>query len=240
VGILGGILRADIGKKAVFLGFSLPIPVVATGTGIAAEAAARIVGPSGSILATDISTRILEQARQRLAGLTNATFAVEDGQALSIPGNSVDAVLCSMGLMLFPDPALGLSEFRRVLRENGRAAVSVSTTPERSFVARVSTEIARHVPSRAPAAARFFSLGDANHLHRLFAAAGFRAIETATETRRFPFQSFDSWFDPIEKGEGNLRRNTSRCRRNCDAPCGRSSGVRWRLLLPRVVPSKWK
>jgi ubiquinone/menaquinone biosynthesis C-methylase UbiE len=184
--------------------------------------------------------RILEQARQRLAGLTNATFAVEDGQALSIPDNSVDAVLCSMGLMLFPDPALGLSEFRRVLRENGRAAVSVSTTPERSFVARVSTEIARHVPSRAPAAARFFSLGDANHLHRLFAAAGFRAIETATETRRFPFQSFDSWFDPIEKGEGNLRRNTSRCRRNCDAPCGRSSGVRWRLLLPRVVPSKWK
>jgi ubiquinone/menaquinone biosynthesis C-methylase UbiE len=177
---------------------------VATGTGIAAEATARIVGPSGSILATDISTRILEQARQRLAGLTNATFAVEDGQALSIPDNSVDAVLCSMGLMLFPDPALGLSEFRRVLRENGRAAVSVSTTPERSFVARVSTEIARHVPSRAPAAARFFSLGDANHLHRLFAAAGFRAIETATETRRFPFQSFESWFDPIEKGEGNV------------------------------------
>jgi ubiquinone/menaquinone biosynthesis C-methylase UbiE len=177
---------------------------VATGTGIAAEAAARVVGQSGSVVATDISIPALEQARQRLAELVNTSFAVEDGQALSVPDGSFDAVICSMGLMLFPDPALGLSEFHRVLREKGRAAVSVGTTPERSFVARVSTAIARHVPWRTAAAARFSSLGDADRLHRLFVAAGFHAIETATETRRFPFQSFDAWFDPIEKGLGNV------------------------------------
>jgi ubiquinone/menaquinone biosynthesis C-methylase UbiE len=177
---------------------------VATGTGIAADAAARVVGPSGIVVATDISIPALEQARQRLAGRGNASLAVEDGQALSAPDGSFDAVLCSMGLMLFPDPALGLSEFHRVLRGKGRAAVSVSTTPEHSFVARVSTVIAQHLPSRAAAAARFFSLGDACHLRRLFAAAGFHGVETATETRRFPFQSFDVWFDPIEKGLGNV------------------------------------
>ncbi len=177
---------------------------VATGTGIAAEAAARVVGPSGSVVATDVSIPVLEQARQRLAGTGNVSFAAEDGQASSLPDTSFDAVICSMGLMLFPDPALGLSEFHRVLREKGRIAVSVSTTPERSFVARVSIAIARHVPSRAAAAARFFSLGDASYLRHLFAAVGFHAIETTTETRRFPFQSFDVWFDPIEKGLGNV------------------------------------
>jgi ubiquinone/menaquinone biosynthesis C-methylase UbiE len=35
----------------------------------------------------------------------------------------------SLGLMFFPDPLRGLREFRRVLRAGGRAAVSVTTTP---------------------------------------------------------------------------------------------------------------
>jgi hypothetical protein len=105
--------------------------------------------------------------------------------------------------MLFPNPARGLSEFFRVVREGGRAAVSVGTTSQRSFVARVSTAIGRHFPSRAASAARFFSLGDAERLRALFEAAGFRTVETISETRRFPFPSF-AYFEPIEAGWGNI------------------------------------
>jgi ubiquinone/menaquinone biosynthesis C-methylase UbiE len=177
---------------------------VATGTGVAAQAAAEIVGSSGHVVATDISAPILDQARARLARLANASFAIEDGAALSFPEESFDAVLCSMGLMLFPDPARGLSEFYRVLRNGGYAAVSVGTTPERSFVARVSAAISRRVPSKAAAAARFFSLGDAERLRALFRAAGFRAVETTTETHRFLFASFDAYFEPIDAGHGNV------------------------------------
>ena len=177
---------------------------VATGTGIAAEAAAEIVGPSGHVIATDISVPILDQARIRLAARANVSFAIEGGQALSFPKESFDAVLCSMGLMLFHDPTQGLSEFHRVLRGGRRAAISVGTTPRRSFVARISAAIARHMPSRAADSARFFALGDARRLRTLFRSAGFDAIETTTETRRFPFPSFDAYFEPIDAGCGNV------------------------------------
>src|SRR3712207_7772312 len=81
---------------------------IATGTGIAAEAAAEAVGPSGHVVAADISPAMVERARERLGGSPNASFAVEDGQRLTFPDRSFDAGLCNMGLMYFPDPARGL------------------------------------------------------------------------------------------------------------------------------------
>lgn len=75
---------------------------VATGTGISAEAALDAVAPSGSVLATDISQEMVEKARKRLCQSPNAAVAVADGQALSFPEASFDAVICSLGLMFFP------------------------------------------------------------------------------------------------------------------------------------------
>jgi ubiquinone/menaquinone biosynthesis C-methylase UbiE len=118
---------------------------VATGTGLGAEAAVEAIGPSGSLVATDLSPTMLERARERLSLMPNVSFSVEDGQSLSFPDSEFDAVLCAMGLMLFPSPRRGLSEFRRVLREDRWAAVSVATVPERSFHTRVDAIIAKHV-----------------------------------------------------------------------------------------------
>ena len=42
---------------------------VATGTGIAAEAALAVVGPSGSVIGGDVSLNMLDVARKRLANL---------------------------------------------------------------------------------------------------------------------------------------------------------------------------
>ena len=70
---------------------------IAAGTGAAAEGAAAVVGPSGQVVAADISPAMLEKARGRLGGLANASFAVEDGQALSFPDGSF-ARLCTSRL----------------------------------------------------------------------------------------------------------------------------------------------
>lgn len=175
---------------------------VATGTGLAAEAALGIVGPTGHVTATDISGQMVERARERLADASNVAIRVEDGQALQCPDNSFDAVVCSLGLMFFPDPARGLSEFHRVLRPGGYAAVSVNTVPERSYNTRINTIIARHVPAQAAAADRLFSLGEAR-LRALFEAAGFRNVEMIARSHRFGVPSFDAYFDHVERGWGS-------------------------------------
>jgi SAM-dependent methyltransferase len=134
---------------------------VATGTGIAAEAALDVVGPSGHVTAVDDTPAMLDRARARLGGRPNVAFAVERAGSLSLLAVSFDAVLCSMALMIFPDRTGALSGFRHVLRDGGRLAVSINTKPERSLTGRVRVAVARHVPSLRVALAHHYSLGDA-------------------------------------------------------------------------------
>ena len=176
---------------------------VATGTGIAAEAALGVVGPTGSVLATDNSSEMVARARERLSRAQNAAVAVQDGNALSLTDESFDVVLCSLGLMFFPNPAPALAGFHRVLRPGGRAAVSVLTAPDRSYNGRINVILAQHVPDLAQATARTFALGDADRLKLLFVQAGFRGVETGVERHRFVLPSFDAYYGPFERGGGS-------------------------------------
>jgi len=148
---------------------------VATGTGAAAQAAAAIVGPSGSVIGGDISPYMLDVARRNLKR-TAIGLELLDGHALPYSDGRFDAVICQLGLMFFDDQALGLSEFRRVLRSGGWTAVSVTPTPERSLFGRIVAVIGRHVPAKAELFRRFFSIPDAARLDNLLTGAGFRDV----------------------------------------------------------------
>jgi len=89
------------------------------------------------------------------------------------------------------------------VRPGGRAAVSVNTTPERSYNGRINVVIARRVPSLAEATARTFSLGGEARLRSLFEGAGFRDVETTTEAHRFVVPSFEAYFEPFERCGGS-------------------------------------
>jgi ubiquinone/menaquinone biosynthesis C-methylase UbiE len=171
--------------RAAHLALGLDVLDIATATGLSAEAALAAVGPTGHVTAADLSPAMAEKARERLGKAPNVLVSVEDGQALSFPDRSFDAVLCNLGLMFFPDPVRGLSEFRRVLRPGGRAAVSVNTVVERSYNHQINVIIARHVPSLAEAVTRTFALGEASRLQLLFSEAGFKDIETDTVKHTF-------------------------------------------------------
>jgi ubiquinone/menaquinone biosynthesis C-methylase UbiE len=173
---------------------------IATGTGLSAEAALSAVGHTGHVTAADVSPAMAEKARERLGKAPNASVFVEDGQALSFADCSFDAVLCNLGLMFFPDPVRGLSEFRRVLRPGGRVAVSVNTVVERSYNHQINVIVARYVPSLTEAVARTFMLGEAALLRSLFAEAGLADVETDTVRHTFVLPSFDAYYGPFERG----------------------------------------
>ena len=175
---------------------------VATGTGLAAEAALSAIGPTGHITAADLSPAMLGKARERLGRHANASCSVEDGQSLSFADGSFDVVLCSLGLMFFPDPARGLAEFHRVLRPGGRVAVSVGTKAQ--YDTQVIRALARYAPQLAQAADRMFSLDDATLLRSLFERTGFRNVETATDVQQITRPSFAAYFAPYERGGGSI------------------------------------
>ena len=173
---------------------------IATGTGLSAEAALAAVGHTGHVTAADVSPAMAEKARERLAKVPNVSVSVEDGQALSFGDSSFDAVLCNLGLMFFPDPVRGLTEFCRVLRPGGRVAVSVNTVVERSYNHQINVIIARHMPGLAEAVTRTFALGEASLLQSLFKEAGFAEFETDTVRHTFVLPSFDAYYGPFERG----------------------------------------
>jgi ubiquinone/menaquinone biosynthesis C-methylase UbiE len=177
---------------------------VSTGTGEAALMTLPIVGASGIVIGADISPAMLEAARDRLREPSFWQVAA-DGQALPFKDGSFDAVICQLGLQFFPDPALGLREFRRVLRSAGCAAVCVISTPDRAPMWGILADVlSRFLPEQRDIIHLSFALADPKRLESLLADAGFRSIRVEREKREVGFESFDDYWSPIEAGTGSL------------------------------------
>ena len=179
---------------------------VAAGAGEQTLVAARRVGPSGSVLATDISANILAFAQQSAleAGLGNVATRVLDGENLDLAEGSFDAVISRVGLIYFPDQHRALSGMKRVLKPGGRVAAITYSTPDRNKFFSVPVAIIRrraNLPPPLPGQPGPFSLGSPGVLEAAFAKAGFRDIEvrlvpsplrlsSAAECVRFERESF--------------------------------------------------
>ena len=101
---------------------------LAAGAGEPSLSAAERVGPSGHVLATDISSNILEFAAQTAhdRGLTNFETRVMDGENPDVPDASSDVVLSRLGLIYFPDRDVALRAAHRVLKDSGRVVLALS------------------------------------------------------------------------------------------------------------------
>src|SRR5437879_566931 len=164
---------------------------IATGTGLSAEAALAAVGPTGHVIAADVSPAMAEKARERLGKAPNASVSVEDGQALSFADCSFDGVTVQSRADVLPRPGAGPLRVSSRASPGGRVAVSVNTVVERSYNHQINVIIARHMPSLAEAVTRTFALGEASRLRSLFNEAGLTDIETCTVRHTFVLPSFD-------------------------------------------------
>jgi ubiquinone/menaquinone biosynthesis C-methylase UbiE len=150
---------------------------VACGTGLVSFAAARNVGPAGSVVGVDISGQMVEAAALRAheGGVTNARFSRMDAESLALPDAGFDVVLCALGLMYLPDAERALCEMRRVLRPGGRLVLAVWGERKRCGWSAVFEIVDAEVSSDV--CPLFFRLGQPDALARACADAGFVAIE---------------------------------------------------------------
>ena len=155
---------------------------VAAGAGGQTLAAARRVGSTGHVVATDISPSILTYAAKAAAeaGLTNVETVEADGERLEhFAPASFDAVISRVGLIYFPDQQQALAGMRRVLRDGGRLAAIVYSTPDRNQFFSLPVSIIREraqLPPPQPGQPGPFSLGGPGVLEEALTIAGFRDV----------------------------------------------------------------
>ena len=124
-----------------------------------------------------------------------------DGQALPFADGSFDAVICQLGFQFFPNPGLGLVEFRRVLRHGGRVAIWVISTPDRAPLWGILAEVlGRLLPEQRHLVQLSFSLADKARLEQLFAAAGFDDVRVERQDRKGVISRFDEYWKPLAAG----------------------------------------
>jgi SAM-dependent methyltransferase len=155
---------------------------VAAGAGGQTLTAARRVGESGSVLATDISPSILAFAERqaRAAGLANVATRVVDGEQLDVAERSFDAVISRVGFIYFPDQAGALRGIWKALRPGGRIAGIVYSTAAANPFFSIPISIIRRragLPAPAPGQPGPFSLGASGAIEAAYATAGFIDVE---------------------------------------------------------------
>ena len=155
---------------------------VAAGAGGQSLSAARRVGPTGRVLATDISPTILEYAEKAAsdAGLATITTRELDGEHLDVEEGGFDAVISRVGLIYFPDQQAALADMRRALRPGGRLSAVVYSTADRNGFFSVPVGIIRRrtqLPPPLPGQPGPFSLGSPGVAESTLATAGFRDVD---------------------------------------------------------------
>ena len=108
---------------------------MATGTADMAILACRLLNPE-KITGLDLSAEMLEAGRKKIEkeGFVNKIELLKgDGEAISFPDNSFDAVMVAFGVRNFENLENGLREMLRVLKPGGKLVILEFSKPNRGF-----------------------------------------------------------------------------------------------------------
>ena len=158
---------------------------LACGAGSQSILAAKRIGPSGRVVASDISGTMLEHVRQnaKAEGLENIETIESSAEDLELSQHLFDASICRLGLMLFPAPGSALTAVQRVLKPGARFAALVFTTPTSNpFMAQPMRILLRHANKQPPGPGRpgIFALGGGGVLENLMDESGLTNVTTKT------------------------------------------------------------
>jgi ubiquinone/menaquinone biosynthesis C-methylase UbiE len=164
---------------------------VACGTGLVSVPVAEAIGPTGRLVATDISQAMVDTLRGVVAerGLTNVETHRMDGEALDVPDASFDVALCSLGHMYVPDPIRSLAEMTRTVAPGGRVVSSVWGDRRACGWAEIFPIVDRRVESEV--CPMFFQLGSGDALRYAMESAGLGDLRVDRITTTLLYASVD-------------------------------------------------
>jgi len=95
---------------------------IGCGGGVDTMIAAIMVGPAGQVIGVDMSSEMVERARQNLSqtNLKNVSFRESSAEDLLLPDKDFDVVISSGVFNLIPEKLKALREVFRVMKPGGR------------------------------------------------------------------------------------------------------------------------
>ena len=221
---------------------------VGCGRGASALPAAEAVGPTGSVLATDLAPSMVDAVRSAAAELPWLTAEV--GDAEQPPDGPYDLIQASLVLFFLPDLDAALTRYREVLAPDGR--LGFTWFGERDmrwdpvFGALTADLPDSEKPPRDADGGPFTSI-EAMHAH--LDAGGWSEMTTETLTHDVHVRDADHWFEwtwsqgfrfVLEnlEGRGLLEAARERVGRLIEDMAASGGDVTWRAEVRATVASR--
>ncbi len=244
VGLFSSASEQAIGR---LLDAAAPVPGFKTldlccGQGSVSEA---LIGRGCQVVGADFSPVMLSFARERVP---KATFVEADAQQLPFEDGEFDVVVSNLGVCHVPDQPRALSEVRRVLRPEGRFAMTVWCGPDLSpsFEVVYGAVMAHGSPDlSAPAGPDFHQFAKRHIGERLLSEAGFAKVNFTVVDCAWDLDTPDGLCEIYEKGTvraamllGNQPASNLAAIRSAIAKSVRerfANGNRWRVPVPAAL-----
>ena len=184
-GALGGLLAAAGVRNGA------RVLDVATGPG---SAAARAAALGAQVVGVDLSSAMIATARVRYPAVE---FQEADAEALPFEAESFDAVICNFGVSHFQDPDAAVREFARVLRPDGRVALTWWNFPSsrlNGVFLDAAAEAKLPAPRDLPAGPPVTRYSDPANLSALLRGAALTDVAVADATWTVPVPTLDTWW----------------------------------------------
>ncbi|WP_408898303.1 class I SAM-dependent methyltransferase [Nocardioides sp. R1-1] len=218
---------------------------VGCGRGASAIPAAEAVGPTGSVVATDLAPAMVEEVRRAAHDLP--WLRAEVGDAEQPPGEVFDIVQAGLVLFFLPSLDTALARYRGMLSEQGRLGFTWFGEPdarwEPVFDALTADLPQDERPQTRPSGQGPFASPSAMQDH--LTAQGWRDVTTETLVHEVRVRDADHWFEwtwsqgyrfVLEKLEARdqLGPARERVRRLLDE-MARDGGLAWRAEVHATI-----
>jgi ubiquinone/menaquinone biosynthesis C-methylase UbiE len=130
---------------------------VGCGPGVMVEA---VLARGGTFEGLDLSPEMVHEASEKFGHLKNVSFKTGNIEALDLPSNYADQIICMAVLEYLKTPERALAEIARVLRPGG---IAIITVPKRLHIDHVTISLS--LPARR--FARMLGASSADELPRL-------------------------------------------------------------------------